>query len=811
VDVADKLKKAVLRVALERANFSVTASNSESTEALLTDIENALGVPAKIMVARAPDAKYISALNPVRVEEGNPNIEWIKAGLGEELAKPDEFARPDAYEKNPIGIQPENLNGALANTIDAMFWAYVNPASPFQNNPEVMTRFLRRALFYVDGLEKMANLLLARKRGFLDEFSLGPVSAPLREFAQLYPGLLLPSQKRQWDQGLRRVADAQLQDFGRFNGTYPNIDTARGYELLNLGLYLKDENLLNKARFIMTVQKKNVYPDGGVTYIRTQNPQQGYQYTVASYLGRYYEVTHDPEILEILKSMEWYGPVNGRSGEWWTASNWKAMWNSVGSDCGGPFVACVTGNPYLYGMMGNSHKYTTRKWRDARVAIAWYRNDIKPMSLPQNYTAIDRNIAGPRAWYGNFTYAATLRDINIAETGHGTIMGCMALDDQGDGRSIIPRIAPMVKIQCRGNKSEWAWITSDLKGAVSMGRNFSVSSATYSPATFGSSGKGEVADWTARQIWLGLPDRLIGLMEISPRSDQSEAFSVASYMQLGVGGPRKDVTVISPTEYQYGNFNIRLHEHNYLGVDLNAFDTRADKSFATEMVWRSEAPEEPHNGIPLVSHRPEEDARTPVVGGLTGTRKMYRRDQNFYNVVEIRTKAASGETTVKRLTSANGLLGLEIKAGVKSYVIWMNPTSQPQTALLAGSAQTSLHQSGAPSALPILPAPTRVTVPPNQHIVAVTSPDSEDHQPGWATFQAMLTAKGQNHRALSFASASVQMSSGFVLISSIPGIDTPLDILRAMIMRPSSPRDAYSQFPAGAVQHPKAYVALFPN
>jgi hypothetical protein len=126
---------------------------------------------------------------------------------------------------------------------------------------------------------------------------------------------------------------------------------------------------------------------------------------------------------------------------------------------------------------------------------------------------------------------------------------------------------------------------------------------------------------------------------------------------------------------------------------------------------------------------------------------VYRRNQNFYNVVEIRSKAASGETKVKRLTSANGLLGLEIKVGSKNYVIWMNPTSEPQTAELAGSAQTSLHPSGAPSTLPIFPAPARVAVLPNQHIVTVTSPENEDHQPGWASFQAMLTAMESNSKA----------------------------------------------------------------
>jgi hypothetical protein len=143
-DAEDKLKKAVLRVALERVDFSVAASNSESAEALLTDVENALPEPAKKLAAPAPDARNISALNPVRVREGNPNIEWLKAGLGEELAKPDEFSQSDAYEKNSIGTEPGSLNGGLANTIDAMFWAYVNPASPFQGNPEVMARIVLR-------------------------------------------------------------------------------------------------------------------------------------------------------------------------------------------------------------------------------------------------------------------------------------------------------------------------------------------------------------------------------------------------------------------------------------------------------------------------------------------------------------------------------------------------------------------------------------------------------------------------------------------------------------------------------------------
>ncbi len=722
----DQVKKVVLTVALEQARRLQEAGKTEEAASLTADVDSALGTPSDVMCRASADIRHISALNEVRTKVGNPNIQWISDGLGEELKQPDPFLKPGAYAENSLGDKPTSTNGGLANTIDALFWTYVNPASPFRHNPEVLARFLRRALFFMEGLEPLADQVLSTKKGYLDEFALGPVSAPLREVAQLFPQMLLPTQRRLWDRVLRKAADAQLQDFGRFKGTYPNIDIARGYQLLNFGLYLNDANLLTKANEIVFIQTQNVYPDSGVAYINKQNAQQGYQYTVAIYLARFYEVGKDPRILEMLKSMEWYGPLNGKSGEWWTASNWKAMWNSTGSDYGGEFVTAVTGNPYLVGMRGE-YKPVLKKWKDARASVAWYRDDITPEKLPENYTCIDRNIQGPRAWYGDFTYAATLRDIPLDEAGHGTVMGCMLAY-----QSVIPRMAPMVQIKDKGGNPLWTWITSGLKGTSTVGRHFSVTSATYQPTSFCSSSKGVVApEWVANQLWLGLPDRVIGLMRIAPSSDRAGAFNVASQLQLGVGGPKVQIPSSKPGHYEFGAFEVISHANNYTDIVFQPQTMRNDKSFATEMVWRSA---KPAPGDKPFFHS---DGRHPMRGMPVGEWKTYLKNRPFFNIVEVKLRTSSDEARVKHLPHPE-LIGFAVSVGPKTYTLWMNSLEKPIPINLKSSTETSLFLSGTPTSSPLKPIPATATLEPHQHLVLVSSSDPVDHLPGWPTFQEML-------------------------------------------------------------------------
>ena len=65
--------------------------------------------------------------------------------------------------------------------------------------------------------------------------------------------------------------------------------------------------------------------------------------------------------------------------------------------------------------------------------------------MPDNYTIVDRNVDGPRAWYGRFNYAATYHAKAATETatgGHETLMGAMTVDERYRPRELDPR-------QCR--------------------------------------------------------------------------------------------------------------------------------------------------------------------------------------------------------------------------------------------------------------------------------------------------------------------------------------------------------------------------
>lgn len=73
----------------------------------------------------------------------------------------------------------------------------------------------------------------------------------------------------------------------------------------------------------------------------------------------------------------------------------------MGTEAGVEAVVALSGNGYVRALLDRD------KLRNGRDQIEWYRNDIKPIPLPDNYTIPDRNVGGPRAWYGNFTYAGS--------------------------------------------------------------------------------------------------------------------------------------------------------------------------------------------------------------------------------------------------------------------------------------------------------------------------------------------------------------------------------------------------------------------
>lgn len=730
----EKWKKVVFEMAMEQVENNLSINLTDEASVILADMTaNINKAPSQFML-QANDVSFISALKMPKVKVGNPYIDKLVAGANDELKKED-IAWGKITPASPIFKENGGVYGSrtTAAKLQALLWLLVNPASPMAGDTELFKRFLRRYLAYIDGLLNAKDVKAGQQ--IFDDFAIAPASCALREFSQLYPNLLLPSQYAKLQEGMKigaRVMYGKAKDRA---GDYANIDIALAYELLNFGLFLHDETLLSKSKFLIEIQAKNIYADGGVAYKDHQNESHAYHDADVSYLGRYYEVTSDTKCLELLNRTEWYGPVSsGRLGEFWTVPSWKGTWNANNArPSGGEPVAGITGNPYLRWMLDlgrENDKTDLKNWPDARPDINWYRNDIKPKPLPENYTVMDRNICGPRAWYGQFNYAASLRAIPDDEPGLATIMGLQVTDSKFKLSSSLMGVYPRIRtkkdvVNKDGsiNKAAYAWLTSNLKSSVVIGKEFSAVAGTYQLHQFGSSTKGPVVDWKGTQLWLGLPDRIIGLIGIEPTKDQAAAYGIDGVINLAFGGTSlaetsKKIKELGNDEYTYGDLTVKVHEHNYKSVKAIEVPFRLPKAPITEI---------------LLQHEVE-------IGD--NLQRQFPLSTNYYFIAEVKTTWAKGDAIVKQLPSKDGVIAFQVYLNMKQYTFFFNRSSLDTSinfgALTIKGIPSSIHLSTAPNASPLLTIPKSYKLAAGQSVVFVSSKDEKDHEAGWENMQEML-------------------------------------------------------------------------
>ncbi len=702
---AEKIKKSALRVAVEQASAAESAGETGFVETLVVDIQKALTLPATTMAAPNSSAKNISVLQPLRTVEGNPYLKTLAEGATREMEKGDLVWAKNTPTDNVFEKMPavESSARVTAARMEAYLWLFANPGSPLYQNENVLARFLGRALAYADAI----NVHGSTKAGALmfDDFAIAPAVLAIREFARLYPGLLLPSQQASLDSamkiaGAKIMAHSDNQAIKHAKG-YPNIDLSIAFELLNLGLYLDDPEIVARSKKILHRFAEDILPDGGSHYIWSQNESAGYHDVVASLLARTYEIDGDPKALAMLKSLEWYGPISiGRQGEYWTAPSWKHTWNSaLQGIVGGEYVIGATGNPLLRGMLGGPDA-DPRKWFYARPPMPWYRGDIVAQPLPDNVTYPDRNIVGPRSWYGRFSYAATLRDIPTDEPGHATIMGALTTTKDLTMQAFVMGIYPRVLLaDKREDPRSWAWLTSGLQSSQIVARQFSVVSGSYELSTFNSATVGTLSGWMGRQLWLGLPDRIVGRIEVAPGPDAKQALDLQGIVRLGTGGTvsggHQIIREIAPMTWQYGDLVVRVWDQNFASVEPVDVPFRLPQFPVTELTLTAG------------------NAQSPA---------------SF--LVEIRPSWAVPAEAIA-LLDPYGLSGLRVAFGGKHFTALSNPTGTP-VALPAGKGTlfvSGSHEPRTAAAHDLLPG---------QCAVFVDSPDTADLAAGVNSYHDLV-------------------------------------------------------------------------
>lgn len=736
---AQQIKQAVLKIALERARNAHDVGLHDEAQALVKDVRAALAKPAQAFARRNPEAAHLGILRPLLTEQNNPYLKAMVQAAHQELAEPD-----DAWPRATAGQATfNNLNGAhgvrsAAIKMREYFWLFAHEQSPMRGDPELLKRALRRAHAYIDGLT-LAGTDSPNAPALNDQFAVEESLSGLYEIIELHPNLLLPSQQAAWDHAFKKTADTLWPQMRKARAWNLNIETARMVGVLNLGYYLDDQKIIDKVIAHVDTVLARMRPDGAWPYHGEGNPSVNYHNVLLRSLLRIYEQTGHEPIAQALAASQWKGPVMGRTDEFWTSPfNKTYRWNfEKNAEAGLEAVAALSGNPYVRWMLD-------REIKADRDQVAWYRADIKPKPLPDQYTLPDRNVNGPRAWYGRFMYAATLHQPPPKMEGHETLMGTMTVDAE-DGRlnSILTDVTPRIWMfpedqmapDGRRANSAWGVLTKDLNSATTITRNYSVSTALHGiTAVRLHAYQGAASGWQGRQIWIGLPDRVIGLVSVTPGEDGAEAYAVNGVLRLISGGTAgakttKELEQIKDGHYRYGELDILVHDTTYSSLTPVTKTYRRDHYPATELTF---------------SNRPQEP-------GPPGERTRFEADQDFRFLIEVRPTWTTDSMKVQMLGDQQ-LLGIQATHDQWGLQVWLNASAQERACnpdrkqLPRGKASFTLSDGvlGRPPFSRKIPS--QVNLEPGQHAVLVVSPDPHDHQPGWNSFQDMVRTLPAAHR-----------------------------------------------------------------
>ena len=612
--------------------------------------------------------------------------------------------------------------------MDALLWVFAHPNSGLRHNPEILRRLLRRTYAYLDAINVHGPLLPAGQlASFYDDFASTPATIVFREFQLLYPGLIPTNSNNEWNNAMTTAANNLWSAYGTRTASWVNTDVAIAVELHNLGMKTGRQELIDKGRYFIdaVLTSGRMFADGAVGYIGTQNEAGGYQGTVASYVNRYYQITDRPQALEILRKMEWYGPINGRMIDWWTSPSWKHAWNFINGS--GQTGESTNGkNPYTRASLDASiaAAATTTNWAGSTSDVGWYESGTTALTRPDSYTVFDRNIQGPRSWQGGlWNTTGTLRAINDNESGHHTIMGAQVMDPDPNFRvnASVMGVFPRIRTATGGSRdtdgtfaeARHAWLTSKLAGDSTVTADFSAIGASHKIHVYASSTKGTEYDWTARQVWLNLPDRMIGLLDLAPNANLT-AYEVQGAIRLGYGGTAyssaKTLVSTGTNAWSYGDLRIKLHDHNYAEVVPEQYAFRVANAPITEITLRDQ-----------------------IGGGLNDTLNTYTAGTRWKYITEIRPNTTTDEVTVTEVAEAGGLIGLNVEKPTtgKRYRVIYNPgtVAVVHTPALNWPGSLRIHRSGQhfrpdwvpdPTGLPVaeyLANGQSVTLQPKAHVV----------------------------------------------------------------------------------------------
>jgi hypothetical protein len=717
----EKLKKAVLTWAVEDARASLDARLGTSAGAVLADVQHLLAKPIGRRVEPPADL-----LPPVRDFENNPYAQGLLGRVRSVLNS------KTLYKKGDQGYQQIDnawTFSSLGNSLYVATWGLCCLDSPYAGNPDLLRGVLRfmQAIFqnHRDGDFNPGRTAVYGYDPNINRFCFVPTFEAYLLLVATYPDLVLPSKRAEWLASAEVATEFQIETYGDRADQeppfcyYANMDV-HYMLMLELASRMFDSPRYHaQAERFCQITADALYPDGAFSYHGYQNECFVYHQINVAHLARYWQLTGSQLARDTVVQSRPYYPYNVEPGgvpEYYTDCFWKHYWSGI-SPIGPDIVAGMTGCGQNRRVAKDELRWEQPNHYYAIYAAGLYRPDIEDEPLPDRFLIYDRNIEGPRGRFGRWSFGGTTRFFGEGQQGKDTFVGGMVVDEPTRRyplNAALQVVTNQYRLEPRkpqeGNCRRWRecrYLSQDERNAVTIGKDFAALTTRYRIQNVAWGGKSTLTDWAGNQQWILTPQRLVGVLEIEPLSDQ-EAYSIHGRIRFGLENPveRRDRSL-----FQYGALLCRLHEHNYADVITEKSETfyldQPEKFRSTEIVLRDKASIKTDEQEPLTY--------------VQGTRQFF--------TVEVLPDWCTPADRVRRIATPEGLRGLEVNAGGQWLLLVHNPTGDViplDTVLPWAEGPLSLHTSGshAPAPKP-LSAPEgriRLDIPAHQHIVLEKCP-----------------------------------------------------------------------------------------
>ncbi|MEY3898572.1 MAG: hypothetical protein RLZZ214_4094, partial [Verrucomicrobiota bacterium] len=350
--------------------------------------------PEETAVQAHPDL-----LPPIARAEGNPVMQDFFKNLQKKVLAPDK-----RFPKGPEGGRARTEEGwafvVRADELLKLTQAFCHPQSELAGSPELVAPLLRRLAFFAE--------YMAEGGPVLGDFGpCGIIAEAWLILRTCRPEIVPPSLREGMNLGVRNNANFIIRKKPEWlQPATPSTPCLVNADVNLVLAVAMTQRLFPTPEYAAALQgglayiEPHILPDGATNYFGQHNECAGYHITAVYSLVRTAQITGMAQPMEMAKRLRWYYPlVVSPTGvmEWATAPSWHHYWNTANGAGAAALIAGLTDcahNQRVADLGYRGNLWEASFWNSERVAAPW----------PDNYLTYDRNVEGPRARYGPWSY-----------------------------------------------------------------------------------------------------------------------------------------------------------------------------------------------------------------------------------------------------------------------------------------------------------------------------------------------------------------------------------------------------------------------